>query len=65
MSGLDPECDEFEARLEIGEKVIEMAERLKVVHSVSPGSVASWGFEMDGARYQLTMSVGQPKQAGQ
>lgn len=61
----EDEHDEFEARLAIGEKVIEMAERVKVIHSVTPGAVASWGFEMDGVRYQLTMTVGQPKQAGQ
>ncbi|MEA3264140.1 MAG: hypothetical protein U9R07_11735 [Pseudomonadota bacterium] len=48
----------------IGQKVLEMADQLKVAHAVCPGAVASWGFHVDGVRYALQMRVAPAEPAG-
>lgn len=41
----------------IGEKVLEMIDRLKVTHACAPGAQASWGLTVDGVRFALVMRV--------
>lgn len=45
----------------IGEKIIEMADRVKVFHSVMPGSQATWVFEMDDVLFRVVVSVAERK----
>ena len=52
-----PSLAEFDAACAIGEKLIEMADRLKPVDGVVPGSQAKWAFEMDDVRYGVVMAV--------
>ncbi|KKX29199.1 hypothetical protein [Rhizobium sp. LC145] len=44
----------------IGEKIVEMADRVKVVHAAMPGAQAAWAFEMDGTRYRVVVTVEGP-----
>ena len=53
----DAEVDDFEAAGEIGAKVIEMADRVKVVHAACPGSQAKWFFTIDDQRFEVTVKV--------
>lgn len=46
---------------EIGIKVVEMADRVKVGNSYMPGAEAKWAFEMDGTRFSVTVSVAGPQ----
>lgn len=48
---------DWEAAGEIGQKVIDMAERVKKLDPVVPGTRAKWGFEMDGTRYEVVVRV--------
>ena len=43
--------------IEIGRKIVEAADRLKVMHAVMPGSVAKWAFEMDGQRFNVAITI--------
>lgn len=52
---------EFGAAFRLGEKVMEMADRLLVAHRCAPGSQASWAFECDGVRFEITMKVAEPR----
>ena len=49
--------DDSEACLEIGAKVLEMIDRLKVAHAVAPGTVASLRLCDDGCWYELVIRV--------
>jgi len=60
----DEAVNDHLAGLNVGRKVLEMADRLKVAHAVCPGAVASWGFTVDGVRYALTMRVAPAEAAG-
>lgn len=51
------DLDDYAAAYAIGEKVLEMADRLSPVDRVVPGSRANWALEVDGVRYSLVMSV--------
>jgi hypothetical protein len=42
---------------EIGEKIVEMAERVRDMDRITPGAVARWGFEMDDVRYGVRICV--------
>lgn len=53
----DPEYVDDEDVLAIGDKILEMADRVKVMHAACPGTVASWAFEMDGQRFAVRVSV--------
>lgn len=46
----------------VGEKVIEMAERVKTAHKVMPGAQATWAFEVEDDRFNVTVTVAEPKQ---
>lgn len=37
----------------IGLKVVEMADRVKTLHAVVPGSRARWYFDMDDLRFEV------------
>lgn len=41
----------------IGEKVVEMADRVEKMDRVSPGCGAAWTFEMDGIRYRCSLKI--------
>lgn len=47
----------YDAAADIGFKVVEMADRVKVLHIVIPGARASWAFEMDDIRYRVVVTV--------
>jgi hypothetical protein len=52
----DPtEMSGYEAALGVGEKVIEMADRVADLNAAVPGAEAKWTFEMDGSRFQVTV----------
>lgn len=55
----DQELDDFDAAYALGQKVLEMADRLKVIEHITPGAAASYGFSIDDTRFQLTMKVKQ------
>ena len=43
---------------DIGEKIVEMAERAKVAHAVHPGAQATWGIRDDeGTHFQVIVKV--------
>lgn len=55
----DPlDLDDDDAQ-EIGERVVSMADRVRVMHTACPGVVATWRFEMDGIRYRVSVGVDQ------
>lgn len=41
----------------IGEKVMEMADRVKAVNPAVPGVRANWCFTVDGTRFQMIVAV--------
>jgi hypothetical protein len=43
----------------IGFKIVEMADRVRVGDKVMPGARAVWGFTMDGVAYKVTVEVDQ------
>lgn len=47
----------YEDLAEIAARIIEMADRLKVMHQACPGAAANWAFELDGKRFKLRMTV--------
>lgn len=49
--------------VEIGEKIVEMAERCRTMDMACPGAKARWHFEMDDVRYRVELTVARP--AGQ
>lgn len=49
--------DDFEAQLDLGAKVMEMADRLEPVDRVTPGAQGTYAFSMDGVTYRLVMTV--------
>lgn len=53
----DLDFDDWGASHAMGNKVLEMVDRLKVAHAVAPGAVATWCFEVDGQRYKLAMTA--------
>lgn len=44
----------------IGEKIVEMADRVKVMHAAIPGAQAKWVIEMDDVRYRVVVTVDAP-----
>lgn len=59
MSAPDMEIsDGWDAEFRLGEKLIEMADRLKSAHAIVPGAVATYGFELDGTAFKISMTVG-------
>ncbi|WP_310620149.1 hypothetical protein [Flexibacterium corallicola] len=48
---------------EVASKVVEAADRLKVIHSACPGAVAEWGFELDGTSFNIRLSIPQEQQS--
>lgn len=53
----DPGFTSFEDQAEIASKIIEMADRVKVMHSVMPGAQATLVFELDDIAYRVVVSV--------
>lgn len=47
----------FDDAYAIGVKVAEMADRVKIGDKVLPGAQAKWGFEMDGQRFEVVVTV--------
>jgi phosphoribosyl-ATP pyrophosphohydrolase len=54
---------EFHDMEYIGEKIVEMADRVKVMHAAIPGAQAKWIIEMDDVRYQVLVTVDAPSPA--
>lgn len=40
----------------IGEKIVEMADRVRSIDPAVPGAVAKWGFELDGDRFEVALT---------
>lgn len=54
----DPEgIVDFDDAARIGFKVVEMADRVRVVDKVTPGAQAKWGFEIDDIAYDVVITV--------
>lgn len=49
--------DEDTAALDIGRKVMQAADLVKVAHSTALGAEAHWAFEMDDVRYDVRVTV--------
>lgn len=49
--------DDFGAAFRLGDKVMEMAERVLLAHKCAPGAQAVWGFDLDGTHYSVTLKV--------
>jgi hypothetical protein len=49
----------------IGEKIVEMADRVRVGSKIVPGAQAKWGFEMDGDRFEVIVSLPTPTPKGE
>ena len=49
--------NEYHDLHEIGEKIVEMADRLKVVALACPGAKATWGLDIDGTLFQITVTM--------
>lgn len=47
----------FDDAANIGLKVAEMADRVKVGEKIVPGAQAKWGFTMDGQRFEVIVTV--------
>jgi len=47
----------FEDAYEIASKVVDMAERVREIDKITPGARATWGMEMDGAKYRVIVEV--------
>lgn len=45
---------------EIGEKIVEMTDRVKTVHAAIPGARATWVLEVDDIRFKVVVTVDQP-----
>jgi len=45
--------------INIGFKIVEMADRVRVGHKIMPGSLAKWQFTIDGVNYHVTVGVKQ------
>ncbi|MEW4459475.1 hypothetical protein AB1K42_15390 [Roseibium algicola] len=58
-----PEDVSIDDLVAVGEKVIEMAERIKPVHKVMPGAQAAWSFEDENTRFNVTVTVSDPDPA--
>ncbi|WP_076486109.1 hypothetical protein [Rhodobacter aestuarii] len=43
--------------IDIGAKIVEMADRVRTMNMALPGALAQWHFEMDDLRYKVTVSV--------
>lgn len=55
---MDQECEfDHEAIEAVGLKVIEMADRVAVMHAVLPGTKADWCFEIDDKRFRVSVTV--------
>lgn len=48
---------EWEAEQRVGEKVLEMVERLKDIDALVPGTQANWMLDVDAKRYKVTVTV--------
>lgn len=42
---------------DIGFKIVEMCDRVRVGNKHTPGAVASWVLEIDGVRYDVKVTV--------
>lgn len=49
----------------IAGKIVEMADRVRVLDLACPGAVASWAFEMDGVRYVVKVAIDQQSKGGE
>jgi hypothetical protein len=55
--GDDVEMDDFQAALEIGEKILEAADRLEPVDRVTPGAQAHYKFSVEGVTFAVVLAV--------
>lgn len=53
----EQELDDFQAAVDIGQKVIEMADRLEPVDRVTPGAQATWKFSIEDIEYSVVLTV--------
>lgn len=53
---MEQDLTEYAAALVIGEKIIEMADRLARVHAIAPGAQGRWAFDMDDKRFIVVVT---------
>lgn len=53
----EEDLDDFQAALRLGEKILEMCERVHTAGKLAPGAVAASAVEIDGVRYEITAKV--------
>ena len=53
---MEEDLTEYAAAIVIGEKIIEMADRLARVHAAVPGAQGRWVFDMDGKRFIVVVT---------
>lgn len=52
----------YDGLIAIGEKIVEMADRVKVGHAALPGTQATWVVEIDDTVYKVVVTVeGKPR----
>ncbi|AGH57980.1 hypothetical protein RHVG_00015 [Rhodovulum phage RS1] len=56
MSDIDQED-----AIAIGTTIVEMADRVKTMDLVCPGTAAEWNFELDDQRFDVKVTVAVPK----
>jgi len=47
---------EFQAERMLGEKVLEMVDRISGLETIIPNGAAEWDFEVDGKVYKMTVN---------
>lgn len=57
MAGTEDEPVSYEEAAEIGFKIVEMADRVKVADKILPGTTAKWCFTMDDVKYDVVVTV--------
>ena len=61
MADDDELYSDHEAAYRVGSKIIEAAERVAAMHKIVPGSRATWGFTIDGVRFETVITVAEPR----
>jgi len=57
MSDNDDALLSIDDAAEIGFKVVEMADRVRKIHQVAPGTRAKWRFDIDDVSYDVLVCV--------
>lgn len=59
----EDELNSINDEIAVGRKVIEAANRVAVMHMAISGARATWAFEIDDTRFNVTVAVADPEAA--